>query len=75
MKHKLIDVKGKLDLETCVGTLKKDGDELSFVADWKNDLTLLIKVNFFWKSTTEKVASISVVDTAMVKSQEEENKI
>ena len=51
VKRKLIDdeindvKKTKLDLETCVETLKKDADKLSFEAEQKNDLMLLIKAN------------------------------
>ena len=41
-----------MDLETCVETLKKDADQLSFEAEQKNDLMLLIKVNSFQKTTT-----------------------
>ena len=77
MKRKLIDdeiddvKKRKLDLETCVETLKKDADKLSFEAEQKNDLMLLIKANSFRKTTTEKAESISVLDKAIVKVQEE----
>ena len=63
--------KRKLDLETCVETLKKDADKLSFKAEQKNDLTLLIKANSFWKTTNEKAESIRVLDKAIVKLQEE----
>ena len=64
MKLKLIDdeindvKKRKLDLETCVETLKKDAYKLSFEAEHKNDLTLLIKANSSWKTATEKLESI-----------------
>ena len=76
MKRKLIDdeindvKKRKLDLETCVETLKKDADKLSFEAEQKNDSMLLIKGNSFWKTATEKAESISVLDKAVVKLQE-----
>ena len=49
VKRKVIDdeingaKKRTLDLETYVETLKKDSDKLSYEAEWKNDLTLLIK--------------------------------
>ena len=77
MKRKLIDneindvKKRKLDLETCAETLKKDADKLSFDVEQKNDLTLLIKANSFWKTATEKAESISVLDKVIVKLQEE----
>ena len=58
--------KRKLDLETCVETLKKDADKLFFEAEQKN-LMLLIKVNSFQKTTTEKAESISVLVKAIVK--------
>ena len=52
---KIIDVKNrKLGLETCVETQKNDADKLSFKAEQKNDLILLIKANTFWKTSTEK---------------------
>ena len=39
----IIDVKNrKLGLETCVETQKNDADKLSFKAEQKNDLILLI---------------------------------
>ena len=51
----IIDVKNrKLGLETCVETQKNDADKLSFKAEQKNDLILLIKANTFWKTPTEK---------------------
>ena len=51
----IIDVKNrKLGLETCVETQKNDADKLSFKAEQKNDLILLIKANTFWKTSTEK---------------------
>ena len=77
MKHKLIDgqindvKKRKLDLKTSVEMLKKDEDKLSFVAKWKNKLTLLIKANTFQKTATEKTASISILDKTIMNSQEE----
>ena len=64
VKRKLIDdeindvKKRKLDLETCVD------DKLSFEVEQKNDLTLLIKANFFRKTATEKAESVSVFDKA-----------
>ena len=66
MKRKLIDdeindvKERKLDLKTCVKALKKDTDKLSFEAEQKNDLTLLIKASSFRKTATEKAESISV---------------
>ena len=77
MKRKLIDdeindvKKTKLDVETCVETLQKDADKLFFEAEQKNDLTLLIKPNSFRKTATEKAESISILDKAIVKLQEE----
>lgn len=77
MKRKLIedqsnDVrKRKLDLELCVETLKKDADKLSFEAEQKNDLMLLIKGNSFCKTAPEKVKSISIFDEAILKLPEE----
>ena len=77
MKRKLIedesnDVrKTKLDIELCAVTLKKDADKLSFEAEQKNDLMLLIKGNSFCKTATEKVKSISIFDEAIVKLPEE----
>ena len=76
VKRKLIDdaindvKKRKLDLETCAETLKKEADKLSFEAEQKNELTLLIK-NSFQKTATGKTESISVLDKAIVKLQEE----
>ena len=64
VKRKLIDdeindvKKRKLDLETYVD------DKLSFEVEQKNDLTLLIKANFFRKTATEKAESVSVFDKA-----------
>ena len=53
--HETNDVKKrKLDLETCVERLNKDADKLSFEAEQKNNLTLLIKANSFRKTATEK---------------------
>ena len=63
--------KRKLDLETCIEILKKDADKLPFEAEQKNDLTLWIKTNSFWKTATEKAESIRVLDKAIVKLQEE----
>ena len=77
MKRKLIDdeiddvKKRTLDLENFAETLKNDADKLSFEAEQKNDLTLLIKANSFRKITTEKAESISVLDKAIVKLQED----
>lgn len=77
MKRKLIedesnDVrKTKLDIELCAVTLKKDADKLSFEAEQKNDLTLLIKASSFRKTATEKAESISVLDKAIVTLQKE----
>ena len=51
----IIDVKNrKLGLETCVVTQKNNADKLSFKAEQKNDLILLIKTNTFWKTSTKK---------------------
>ena len=72
MKRKLTDdeindvEKRKLDLETCVETLKKDADRFSFEAEPRNNLTLLIKANSFRKTATDKVESISVLDKPIV---------
>ena len=63
--------KRKLDLENCAETLKKDADKLSFEAEQKNDLALLIKANSFQKTTTEKAESIRVLDKAIAKLEEE----
>ena len=63
--------KRKLDLENCAETLKKDADRLSFEAEQKNDLALLIKANSFQKTTTEKAESIRVLDKAIAKLEEE----
>ena len=77
MKRKLTDdeindvEKRKLDLETCVETLKNDADKLSFEVEQKNDLTLFIKANSFRKTAIEKTESISVLDKPIVKLQEE----
>ena len=77
VKRKLIDdeinhmKKRKLDLETFVETLKKDADRLSFEAEKKNDSTLLITANSFRKTATEKTESVSVLDKAIMKLQEE----
>ena len=77
MKRKLIDdeindvKERKLDLKTRVKALKKDTDELSFEAEQKNDLTLLIKASSFRKTATEKAESISVLDKAIVTLQKE----
>ena len=81
VKRKLIDdeinhlKKRKLDLETCIGTLKKNADKLSFETEQKNDLTLLIKANSFRKTATEKAESVSVLDKAIVTLQEEKENI
>ena len=77
MKRKLIDdeindvKERKLDLKTRVKALKKDTDKLSFEAEQKNDLTLLIKASSFRKTATEKAESISVLDKAIVTLQKE----
>ena len=63
--------KRKLDLENSAETLKKDADKLSFEAEQKNDLALLIKANSFQKTTTEKAESIRVLDKAIAKLEEE----
>ena len=65
--------KKKFNLETCVEALKKNADKLSYEVERKIDLTLIIKANYFRKTTTKKVASTGVLDKAIVKLQKEKN--
>ena len=73
VKRKLIDdeiddlKKRKLDLETCIETLKQDIEKRSFEAERRNDLTLLLKANSFRKTAAGKVASITLLDKSIAK--------
>ena len=73
VKRKLIDdeiddlKKRKLDLETCIETLKQDIEKRSFEAERRNDLTLLLKANSFHKTAAGKVASITLLDKSIAK--------